>query len=104
MRSNFVMQAPALSALAAALVVLAGCGGGGGGASPAPQASISPSGPKAASASLYFTDDFSAAYDAVWIGVSKVAADGREALALSARPAYRALGRKTLTPWTRSRA
>lgn len=74
MRSNFVMQAPALSALAAALVVLAGCGGGGGGASPAPQASISPSGPKAASASLYFTDDFSAAYDAVWIGVSKVAA------------------------------
>jgi len=60
-------------ALAATLLALAACGGGGGSA-PTSQASTTPPGPKAAAVSLYFTDDFSAHYDAVWIGVSKVVA------------------------------
>lgn len=82
MRRSSLLQSPARSALfavtalTAAVLTLAGCGGGGGGSSSAPvvQPATTVPGPKAAAASMYFTDDFSALYDAVWIGVSKVVA------------------------------
>ncbi len=89
MRHSSLKLAPTLSALAASLLLLAACGGGG--TTPSTQASTSPAGPKAAAA-LYFTDDFSASYDAVWIAVSKVVvvnAAGTETELVSFAPSKR---------------
>ncbi|MDP1649465.1 MAG: DUF5666 domain-containing protein [Rubrivivax sp.] len=60
-----------LTGLAAA--VLVGCGGGGGGETPL-QTAQAPTAP--ALTAVYFTDDFSARYDAVWITVTRVTAVG----------------------------
>lgn len=59
----------ALSALMISLaLLLPACGGGGGGGDTAPAAAPTAK----AQTALYFTDDFSAAYDAVWISVGRV--------------------------------
>jgi hypothetical protein len=74
MRKPVRAYLPALSLVATALVALTACGGGGGGGTAALQAADNSTTAKAAAASLYFTDDFSADYDAVWIGITKVVA------------------------------
>lgn len=62
----------ALSALMVSLaLLLSACGGGGGGSS-SDDAGPSVAPTAKAQTALYFTDDFSAAYDAVWISVSRV--------------------------------
>lgn len=80
-RSSRILAALACSS---ALVLLGACGGGGTEAPP-PSAG-------ARAAALYFTDDFSADYKAVWVSISRVSvvsANGTETQLLSFSPSLR---------------
>ena len=74
-----------LTSLSLSALIVA-CGGGGGGADPGTP-TVQPS-----ATALYFTDDFSTAYDAVWVSISRVTAvnaAGTETQLLAYTPSLR---------------
>ncbi|GCL64614.1 DUF5666 domain-containing protein [Pseudaquabacterium pictum] len=67
------IRRPHLTLLAMSMglaLLLPACGGGGGGTSDAQPPAQAPT--ASAQAAIYFTDDFSATYDAVWVSVARV--------------------------------